>query len=514
LKEIFSYFRESNPSVLANPHILSFIQSLSPVEIRLVEEQLNKVHSLFDAKTPSMELQLFRFLIKNKNENISDGIIEQVTGSKRVTDLKNNLFLKVIEITTLDKYILNNDLFNESDSMNFILKKRLLFCKISIRSLSQGKTEAIKELLDEIIDNAKTFEIYDTLVDALQTKKYFEGIRFGNKDFDRINSDILFYEYCSRSVFNAADKYYQLILNNEFTKSLSKEDAQKHISDSIKEMESDYKKSGSEQINYYLHIMRFALFENQKIYKKAIDECNALLKILKRNKSIYRSERIGFAHTNLSQFQTFLGNYSKALKDARKSQAYYLEESFNSTVSKELEFYINFYKEDYSAANKCLNSLLSHSRIDTGEFRRSKYIYYRACVYFTEREFKEALSLLNESLEIEKDKTRWNVSLRILTIMIFIETNKIDEAFSHLESLRKYVERTGKSDEISQRDILIVKLLREMEKNGFEWNLKNKNAVDLLLQLSEKDSDVSWQYFSSELIPFHGWVNKSIISKR
>jgi hypothetical protein len=130
------------------------------------------------------------------------------------------------------------------------------------------------------------------------------------------------------------------------------------------------------------------------------------------------------------------------------------------------------------------------------------------CVYFADNDYKNALTLLNESLEIEKDKSRWNVSLRILNIMLFIEMNKIDEAFNHLESLRKYIERTLKTDEISRRDILIVKLLRELEKTGFELDPANKATAKIINQLSEKNTPLSWQYFSSELIPFHEWLSK------
>jgi tetratricopeptide (TPR) repeat protein len=495
---------------MANPHIINFIQSLSPIETRLVEEQIEKTQSLFsNSENDVMEVKLFKYIIQNRKNTIPDSTIIELTGTKRVTDLKNNLFSKVLETLTLDKYITNKELFNENDITSFTLKKKLFIFKIAFRSLNQGKTEALYEMLEDIIESAKKFELYDLLVEALNSKKYLRTMRTGGLSaFEAINSEIEFYDYCYKALIKANDNYYRLILNNEFIRTLSKSEADQHILASIKQMEDDYKKTRSEQINYYLTIMRFAYCENQKDYNSAILHCTKLLSILKNNKAIYRNERLGFAYTNLCQYNTFLGRYNEALKNAKKSQQYYLEDSFNNAVSKEQEFYTNFYNEDYSAANKCLNQLLSHSKIDTGEFRRSKFVYYRACVYFADKNFKEALHLLNESLEIEKDKTRWNISLRILNIMIFIEMNKINEAVNSLESLRKYMERTGKTDEVSARDILIVKLLREIEKDGFEYNPENKNAIKMLNQLSEKDMETSWEYFSSELIPFHEWLNK------
>lgn len=492
---------------MANLHLINFIQGLSALEIRLVEDHLNKTQALFDNhKDGLMEIRLFKYIVANKKENITDEMIFAETGAKRISDLKNNLFSKVLESLTLDKYITNTSLFNENESIYFVLKKKLLACRISIRSISEGKTETIDELLNDVIAKARDFEMYEILVEALHVKKYFRGIRSGLQEFEKINTELQFYEYCHKASVNANDSYYRLILNNEFIKTLSSSEADKHLVSSIREMEQDYKKTKSEQINYYLHILRFALCERQKDYESAIGYCNKLITILKKNKSIYRNERMGFIYTNLSQYKTFLGRYSDAWKDARKSQSYYLEDSFNQAVSKEQEFYTNFYNEDFRQANVCLNSILNHSSIDTGEFRKSKFIYYQACVSFAEKNYTGALRLLNESLEIEKDKTRWNISLRILSIMIYIEKDKFDEAVASLESLRKYIERTGKTNEVSERNILIVKLLRELEKNGFKLDAANANASKMLKQLSEKDGPASWEHYSAELIKFHKWL--------
>ena len=153
-----------------------------------------------------------------------------------------------------------------------------------------------------------------------------------------------------------------------------------------------------------------------------------------------------------------------------------------------------------------VNEMLNHSLVDTGEFRKSKFIYYQASILFATKKFKDALLLLNKSLEIEKDKSRWNVYLRILNIQIFIELNKIDEASNSLESLRKYIERTGKNEEMKERDILIVKFLREIEKDGFEYSVSNTSAEKMLKELSQKGKPISWEHYSPELIPFHEWV--------
>ena len=92
--------------------------------------------------------------------------------------------------------------------------------------------------------------------------------------------------------------------------------------------------------------------------------------------------------------------------------------------------------------------------------------------------------------------------------MVFIELNKINEASRALEALRKYMERLTKSDKVKSRDTLIIKLLREIEKDGFKISNQNNTALKILKELSDKDKNKanSWNYYTPELIPFHEWV--------
>ena len=493
---------------MANNHIISFIQSLSDLEIKIVEEHLQNSQPLFaEGKSSiSKELLFFKYIISNKSIDITDEDILKAIPSKDLSNLKKDLYDKVLEALTFDRHISNSTIFNDNSILIFQLKKKLLLLRVLMHSRNQKRIEAIEHLLNEIIEDAKANEIYDILVEALTAKKYFVGIRSGVDEFNKIGTEIDFYDAANKMLYFATDNYYKLIINEGFIKSLTKKEVEKHLVSSIKKMKSDFAVTKSQQINYYIHILEFAYAEEQKDFKKAIELCNKLISILRNNKVIYREERMGLAYINLSLYKTFILNFKEARADAANAQKYFSENSLNYLMCVEQEYHINFYDAEFEKAAICVNKLLNHSLADTGEFRKSKYIYYKANILFAMKQYKESLLLLNESLEIEKDKSRWNISLRILNIMIFIELNKINEASTSLESLRKYMERTSKTDEVKPRDVLIVKLLRELEKDGFMFDPKNTIVSKMLKDLSEKDQPVSWEYFSSELIPFHEWV--------
>lgn len=499
---------------MAAIHIVKFIQSLNEKEIQVIDDHIQSIYLLSGSNLgESKQLKLFRFITQNKNRELSDSELSKYVATPNLASLKYLLSEKIYDALLLNKHIQDKDIFNYREQIVFSLKKKILLIKSLYRVLNQGRTETINFLLAETIKLAKENEVFDVLVEALILQKSYKGIRIGISEYENINSQIIFYDHCFKCIHNAQDAYYRLVLNSEFIKSLSEKDMEKHLHASIKQMEIDYKKTKSQEVNYFMHILQIALYEKEKNYKKAIEYCKKLLLMLKKSNVLFSKDRIGFAMNNLCLFNVYIENYKEAALQAKNAQKFLIPNSMSYLIAKEQEFYAFFYAKRQPESLKCVDEMLQHSMADTGGYRKSKFIYYEACVLFATNQFKEALQLLNKSLEIEKDKTGWNIALRTLNIIVFIELSKINEASRALEALRKYMERLTKSDEVKQRDILIIKLLREIEKDGFRYDPKNANATKMLKELSEKDKPVSWNYYTPELIPFHEWVKGTAVKK-
>lgn len=471
-------------------YIDSLLNSLNEAEKKSIN------HSLFSQKPPEV-------VLKRKFISQIIGLSSEKIPVNRM--LKSRAFDDVLDVL-ISNYHLNKKNFSAHDQTLFKLKKKILFARVLSKNIDQNRTRPFKTFLNIIITEAEKNEVYEVLIEALLIKKYFFALKENHKNFEKISQKINHFELCQKRIYFSSDCYYNIVINSNFLKFKNDKSFHSYIVASIRIIKADYQKYKSAQINYYLQIIIMYYYERQKKYLLAAKYCKMLFNLIKEKPVIYRKERLGFSLINLSQYKTFTENFNEAVKYAKMAQTYYLPNSNNYLMSKEQEFNIYFYNRKYTKAQDCLKELLNHKLIDSSNFNQSKYVYYQSVLYFEQNKCKQALSLLNRSLEIEKDKTRWNISLRILYIMIFIEMNKINEAFSSLESLRKYIERTGKSREISTRDILIVKLLREMEKSGFEYTPENKVTEKMIQKLSEKDSETSWEYFSSELIPIHKWI--------
>jgi ribosomal protein S8 len=176
---------------MATADNFEIIKHLSQQEQIIVNEYLKKFKPIgLNKKNEYKEELLFQILSKEKN--VSDAELSKRLEVKRIDMLKSNLFTKIIEALTQDRFISNVELFSKNDQTVFKLKKQLLAIRILYRNLTRDKTNSILKLLDELIKNAIKNEVYEITIEALQLKKYTTGIRFGIKEFEKIDSEIEF----------------------------------------------------------------------------------------------------------------------------------------------------------------------------------------------------------------------------------------------------------------------------------------------------------------------------------
>ncbi|MGZ4118034.1 MAG: tetratricopeptide repeat protein [Bacteroidia bacterium] len=454
----------------------------------------------------------------NSEELLKRKYIEHITGISKNEEkniavnrmLKSRAFDEMTDVLISDHHIHNKGNFAPHDQVLLRLKKKILLARVISKNLNQNKMGPFKTFLNTIISEAEKHEVYEVLIEALNLKKYFFAIQEGGKEFQKADNRVSFFELCQKKVYYASDCYFRIVINNNLLKFKSDKAFHSYVLNTIRLLKIDYQKYGSAQINYYLQIILMFYYEKKKKYALSAKYCKILLFILKNTPVIYREERVGYALIDLSQYKTFTNNFNDAIRYIKEAQKYFLENSNNFLASKRQEFHAYFYHKKYDKALGCINELLNHKLADSGSFNQAKYIYFQSALYFAQHKFKQALGLLNKSLELEKEKSAWNVSLKILNIMLYIELNKLDDASRSLESLRKYIQRNSKTHDIKPRDILIVKALREFEKGGFMVNHKNTILSKMLKDLSQKGKSISWEYYTPELIPFHEWLGAKL----
>jgi tetratricopeptide (TPR) repeat protein len=233
--------------------------------------------------------------------------------------------------------------------------------------------------------------------------------------------------------------------------------------------------------------------------------CHAVIALLKKNPVIFRKERLGFAYGNISHCQIYKGEYTNAVKSAKKAQTYFNTRSIDHLSTRQQEFHAYFYSGKYSQALITIRFMLRFPNKDKGEFRHDKYLFMLACTLFQLKKYKLALNRCDHAMEISKDKGRWDTGMRYLRVMCLVELEMEDQASFAIEALRKALERNNRKGLSPMRDELIYKALNEYSLASFSGKPAGK-LNGYLQRLSEKSGLCSWACFTPELIPVHNWI--------
>jgi hypothetical protein len=487
--------------------INELIGKLSPVEIKLVNTYLK---SLVIRNKKDMKLQaFFDFLVKNKKEKpdaeACSLFLYDAAPDARFRMIKAKLKSRILDALVTDQNIERNDMLDAADLSAIRARKRL--SQYYWLTLTRGHSAFSNMLLEEIIRNGLKYENYVAVTEALKAKKYQKGFSRGLRDFQKINEQIAFYEYCDQCKVKARDYYYKLILRSDFHTG-SRNEHQRFLEECIVELVKDHKYTKSALVGYYLKLLEFAYYNITSDHEAARQSCLEMLDIVRDHESVYKKQRVGITFDYIAECDVNLGAYERALMNFRSAQKFFMPASSNYLVSKEAELKTLFYTGDMRAAERVLVDVVGEPGIHmAGEFRQSKYQYYLANILFAKGKYKEALRVISQHMEISKDKTGWEISVRVLAILCNMELERFDEAALQVENLRKHAERNrSEKTPISPRDSVIIRLLKAMAAKGFMFATLDKKTLDLAEQLAGADAKYRWQPFGPELIRFHDWI--------
>lgn len=484
----------------------SLIHNLQASEIEIVRASLKSYYSKEESDFKT--LKLFDFLLSSKKiAPDSNACSMHVYGKPKdntIDKLASRLKAKVLDALTLDVNIERKGVMDDLDASAVKVKKRMMQFLFLYRS--RGNHPLVISLLDDVIAYSKQYELYDTIVESLKFKKYFKGFTRGLDDFNKLNDDINFFQHCANAVDKANDFYYRLIIRSDFHGNIDKRQRQKQLQESISDLSKEYKFTGSAAVGYYLKLLELAYLHDVEDMHKARAVCLELLDIVKGNKAVYRKQRIGFTYGHLVQCDVYLANYEDAIKNAKAVLDYTPVKGVNFAVAKELEFNALFYGNRLQEASKTLETLLTVTPSQQGDFRVAKFRFYYANVLFKQGNFKGALKELLQNAQLSKDKIGWEIAIRVLTIMTYIELDGMDEAEKQVDSLRKHMDRHESPTDIRSRDQVILKYLKRLLKRGFVFGKPTPDDTKLLELLSSDQKKYKWEPFSPELIPFHQWL--------
>jgi len=425
--------------------------------------------------------------------------------------LKSRLRSRILEVIISDASIDKIDDVEKIDIVTIKLRKKV--AQFNYLYFTKGNIPLVYVLLEEVIKTAIEFGTYTILIEALRLKKTMISFRGSDVELKKITKQLELHQKYHEAANRAVSHYYKVIRKSDFSVKPDQSQINDLIIEAISELKKDYEITAAPIVGYYLKLIEMDYFLNSSNYSSAIDICEDLVTII-NHKAVYRGERLSIAYTNRGHIKLLQQKFGEAINDFELAEKYTQASGINRTVINEQKFYALFYLKKISEAQKTNEFILSFMPKDQGNFRNSKYLFFKANVLFSEGNFSDALKICRLNLEITEDKAGWNVANRILEIMCNIELENIEQASMCIESLRKHLERVNKSGNITSREKLILKIFLQLENHGFMFNKLSSEVNSLNQLLAGTSVDIAWKPISSELIPVHEWLHTKVGKKK
>ena len=413
--------------------------------------------------------------------------------------LLNRIKDKIYEVILFDQNIAKAH-YSERNRIVFEIRKNIVQSEVLYL---RGMYEGLEQLQNKIIKKAKDYEIYDSLIEALQAKQRYLGFRYGKKGFEKLDMQIKLFEEKRKLALKSRNLFVKM--GTRINESTSAHEYNDELHQVVSELRDDYYKTSSVTIGYYYLFLETELFQIKKDYAGAKNTLLKLLKLVENNVSIYTHLRFGDVLINLANIEIYLNDFCAAIAYILSSLNCYEKNSVPQLVAREMEFYARYYNGEIKEAERIMEDIYNLSRSSNTPILYSKRSYLLACIKTINNDHATSNELLNQTSEIIKDKEGWNVHRRILLIINKIESEDWESADLQVMNLEKFIKRVLKFRYVRKRYIVILRILKLMISEGFDFKKvyeKRKRYFDLLQSDVE---EYTWSIRSPELIVFHKW---------
>ncbi len=452
---------------------------------------------------PAKSIGIVSFLKKNKDAGMQETFLANYKGSnkstfmKQVIRIKEKLFSSILD----DENIHRSGSYTACTRAIIEVRKNTMIAKLFPSLTFEGNLLAF---LNRNIAKAKKFELFDELIELLNYKYQYVASRYGIPKSKAIAIEID-YINATKSATMIAMRYdflYTGIVNSQSTFSKKMLD----LNSIICELESYSHKFHSAILEFYLIKFRINNMLHQRDFHQANEMLKSLFDFKNKNHEIINSGIMVSIDLILAQINLFNYKFSEALICISRAKTIKGTSLFNAMLISLIEFNHWFYLGIIDLSKKISSKLTLDSASYQANYFKNLFSVLKSILLFLDRNYRETNKLLTDLPEFEKDKAGWNLGVRLLRIMNFIEMDKLDTAELHIESMRKHIERTEKSGiKVRKRDKTILKILIELVKQDFNFQKTLAKKADLIALLGSTEFEYCWEMMKHEMIVFHVW---------
>jgi hypothetical protein len=466
-----------------------------------------------DSKKNDKSLRLLGYLTSKINlteEAICKKLYGNVNASSKQSfrRLQNRFKSKLYECLCLDVNVYRRDSLSELSQYRLEMRKLIMyFFVLRGRLINQ---EFVR-LIDRGIHIGKKYELYYDLVNLLFSKMEIMSFNSSYDKLQKLEQEVKYYQE-AHDAFREASNFHQKLVLSPGAKARGYGKLE-DFPIIIERLKQSAKKYGSSNIEYLQLIISMEYAHKIYDYKMAEEISFRQLQLYQESPAVYLKARVAGSYLNLGNNQMYLYKFKEAHENIVASYPVYSAYSLNFYIAKEIEFYVHYYSGNLTRALDLINEIIIKGQKHSSSFQTSKRSFLLASVLLLNKCNREAHKVLQDTKEIEKDKEGWNLGIRILSIINQLETEKLDLVDLNIESLRKHIERTIKMKAVRKRDVIILKLLAKLSRQGFNFRQVWKKNQKYFELLASNDPEYRWEMKSPEMVIFHRWFEAKVYGK-
>lgn len=342
------------------------------------------------------------------------------------------------------------------------------------------------------------------LGDILRTHK---GYKKGIKVYEKYTEDIHKQLRLFKSVLEAKELNYRILLPHIFSKNLGKEFVE-DADFARRKLAKYFEETDSPNIGYLYHLSNLYYYDLVKESDKALESAHQFLEHIVTHSAIFSNTRVANANLQIANILMHRGSFGKAIEYADQAVKLFKEGGNNQLTAIELLFLAQFRNGKYDKAEATLKRALKHSRIKKSSFTYDKWLYFHAGFKFSLGHYDESLKFLQADSALLADKSGWLFGHKLLEIMNFFEMQQFDLIEFRVESLRKLLQRQ-KNKNVA-RVKTIFRLLSLLARNAYDLTVLNKEGKEEMEKLRNGRDEFEWDATGFEFVRFDDWADEKI----
>lgn len=380
-------------------------------------------------------------------------------------------------------------------------KKRLLQGEIL---LGRGAYQASKNLLLQVVSQTRKYSLHNGHFQAKLLLHRNQSINMSVKEFQKRSATLLELNRISSMVNEAAILHYSV--NNIISHQTIDDEAKlRELEAKIERIKEVSEETGSPMARYYYLFSNIVYLQYNNQYSKAFEFCKQYLDLVEEEAAVSSEQRKASANFQTAEVSLHMGNMDEAKSYINKTLSFFSKEQMNFLIVLSSAFRIAFFSEDFDEAERIFQEAASHPRFSVSKMRSAQWHYFHACLQFRVGNVKGALLSLNDATALLSDKMGWNLSFRLLEIMILYEAGHLDLLDTKILNMRQFVKRTHKKSDL-YRAMILISILMDWHKNDLDIKRTYPAIQRQLKKLKSFHEEFPFNPTATELIRMENWM--------